>query len=268
MGYIILESTEYPAMSGSNTICVATALLEMGIIPMRVPFTELVLEAPAGVINVRCTCRDGKVQAVRFTNQPAFVYYLDADINVDGIGRLTVDVAYGGMTYVIVEAAKLGFHLVPDEARYLSEIGERIKAAAAAQLPVRHPENDLIAGITQTEFTGPLQPIDGGLSARNAVVGSPGRLDRCPCGTGTSARLAVLHARGQIELGETLIHESIIGTSFVSTVDALTTVGRYPAVVSSISGQAWITAVSEVGLDPTDPMPEGYRLSDTWPRYG
>ena len=154
-GYIILESTEYPAMSGSNTICVATVLLEAGIIPMEEPVTNLVLEAPAGVIPVQCTCRSGKVVAVRFTNQPAFAYYLDTLVDVDGLGPLTVDIAYGGMTYVLVDAADLGLQITPSDARSLCEWGQRIKLAAAEQLPVQHPENHLIAGITQTEFTGP-----------------------------------------------------------------------------------------------------------------
>jgi proline racemase len=265
-GYIIMESTEYPAMSGSNTICVATALLETGMHPMIEPVTELCLESPAGLIKLTCEVRGGKVKRVRFTNQPSFVYHLDARVEVPGYGTVVVDVAYGGMTYALVEARSLGFSLTRDEARDLCIAGQAIKAAAAEQLPTRHPTNPLIAGITQTEFTGPLSRDGGTLIARNAVVVSPGRIDRSPCGTGTSARLAVMAARKEITVGELFVHESIIGTRFESRIEEVTREGDLPAIIPSIAGQAWITALSQVGLDPTDPFPTGYTLSDTWLR--
>jgi len=265
LGYVIAESTEYPAMSGSNTMCVATALLETGMVPMSEPLTELVLEAPAGLIRIRCTCQDGKVTSVEFENQPAFVYRLEAPLELEGYPTLTVDVAWGGMAYVLAQATELGLKLTPDEARDLCELGQRLKTAAAEQIPAVHPINPEFAGITQTEFVGPLQRSDGVLSSRNAVVVSPGRLDRSPCGTGTSARLAVLKARGQIDVGEQFRHESVIGSVFGSRIDRLTVVGSYEAVVPRISGQAYITEISQVGLDPADPFPTGYVLSDTWP---
>lgn len=263
-GYVILESTEYPAMSGSNTMCVATVLLETGMVPMQEPITNLVLESPAGLIEVECRCRDGKVERVKFINQPAFAYMLDTTINVPGVGELVVDISYGGMTYVVVKASDVGFGLVPDEARRLCEMGQRIKRAAAEQLEVVHPENPDIPGITQTIFTGPVSQAGDDLRARNAVIVSPGRVDRSPCGTGTSARLAVMHAKGEIQTGQLLIHESIIGTTFDSRVESTTKVGPYDAVVPSVAGQAWITGMGLVGLDPTDPFPEGATLSDTW----
>ena len=265
-GYVIMEATEYPVMSGSNTICVATVLLETGMAPMVEPVTELVLEAPAGLIRVTCECRDGKVTSVRFTNQPALVYHLDATVEVAGLGSLGCDVAWGGMAYAIVDAGALDFALTPDEARDLCTVGERIKAAAREQLPVAHPENPEYAGITMTLLAGPLRRERGVLTARNAVVVSPGRLDRSPCGTGTSARLSVMHARGQIGVGERFLHESVIGTRFDCRIEATTTVGGVPAVVPSVAGQAWITEISQVGLDPSDPFPAGYTLSDTWTR--
>ena len=141
LGYVILESTEYPVMSGSNTMCVATVLLETGMLPIHEPVTELVLESPAGLIRVHCECRDGKVIRAKLYNQPAFVYHLDAQIEVHGLGSLRVDVAYGGMTYVLVNAVDVGFDLRPEEARALCEMGQRIKVAAAAQLAVQHPVN-------------------------------------------------------------------------------------------------------------------------------
>ncbi|OZI19827.1 hypothetical protein CAL26_19880 [Bordetella genomosp. 9] len=264
MGYIIAESMEYPAMSGSNTICVATVLLETGILPMTEPMTEIMLESPAGLILVRCTCADGKVTSVEFTNQPAFANHLDRMVEVPGTGSLKVDVGFGGMTYVIVDAAALGFGLTPDEARDICELGQSIKAAAAEQLPSPHPLNPHIKGITQTEFVLPLRREAGVLRARNAVVVSPGRCDRSPCGTGTSARLAVMHAKGQIAVGETFIHESIIGTEFESRITSTTTVGDYPAIGSTVAGQAWITGITQFGVDPSDPFPLGFTLADTW----
>jgi proline racemase len=245
---------------------VATVLLETGMLPMTEPVTRLVLEAPAGLISLECRCENGKVTSVRFVNRPSFVFHLGAPVEVEGVGSLTVDVAWGGMAYVLVDAAALGFSLRPDEARELCLLGQRIKTAAAAQLPAVHPENPAFAGITQTEFTGPARREAGVLTARNAVVVSPGRIDRSPCGTGTSARLAVLHARGEIAVGEEFRHESILGTVFSSRIEEPATVGGVPAVTCSVAGQAWITDLSQVGLDPRDPFPEGYTLSDTWLR--
>lgn len=266
MGYVILESTEYPAMSGSNTMCVATVLLETGILPMAEPKTYLTLEAPAGLITVECDCRDGKVEKVRFVNQPAFCYYLDTTITVPGVGELTVDIAYGGMTYVLVDAAQLGYKIVPAEARELCELGQTIKKAAAERITVEHPENPKIPGITQTQFTGPLEKDGDGLTARNAVIVSPGRVDRSPCGTGTSARLAVLHAKGLIDTGQSFLHQSIIGTKFESSVVGTTTIGNYDAVIPTVAGQAWITGVYQMGMDPSDPFPRGFTIADTWLR--
>ncbi|OBC09285.1 hypothetical protein A5784_00960 [Mycobacterium sp. 852013-50091_SCH5140682] len=265
LGYVISESTEYPAMSGSNTICVTTALLETGMIRMVEPVTDVVLEAPAGLIRIRCTCQDGKVTSVEFENQPAFAYRLAAPLELEGYPTLTVDVAWGGMAYVLASAQELGLQLTPDEARDLCELGQRVKTAAAEQIPVTHPENPEFAGITQTEFVGPLDRVDGVLTSRNAVIVSPGRLDRSPCGTGTSARLAVLKAQGLIDVGEPFIHESVIGSQFGARIDRMSTVGPYDAVIPRISGQAYITEISQVGLDPADPFPTGYKLSDTWP---
>jgi proline racemase len=263
MGYVIAETTEYPVMSGSNTICTATVLLETGMVEMVEPETQLVLESPAGLIPLRCECRDGKVTSVRFVNQPAFVYHLDAQIEVPGYGQVRADVAWGGMAYVIVEAADLGFELNPAEASELCRVGQLLKAAAAEQLTAVHPLEPRYAGITQAEFTGPLRREGEMLVSQNAVIVSPGRVDRSPCGTGTSARLAVLHAKGLVDEDETFVHESLIGSRYVGRVESLTTVGDLPAVVPSIAGEAFITSIAQVGLDPADPFPSGYLLEDT-----
>lgn len=264
VGFIIMESEFYAAMSGSNTICTVTALLETGMISMQEPVTHITLEAPGGIVRVEAACRDGKCVSVKFSNVPCFVYALDRVIEVPGIGSLTVDAAYGGMNYVLVDATKLGYGITPDEAGELSAVGEIIKAAAAEQIPVVHPEYPDIHTINQTLFTGPLLDVDGGKRSKNGVIVSPGRLDRSPCGTGTSARLAVMHAKGQIQLGERFIHESIIGSTFSAQIVELLTVGGVPGIRPTIEGSAWITGFHQYVLDESDPFPTGYTLSDIW----
>lgn len=261
-GFIIMESNHYLPMSGSNTMCVATVLLETGMVPMREPTTTFVLEAPAGLISVTATCRDGKCEQVTLTNVPAFVDQLDVSLEVPDLGAISVDVVYGGAFFAIVDAQKLGFKLVPEEAREISMLGERITKAAAEKIPVSHPEIPEINGIKFTLFAG---PFDGKTKAsRNAVVVSPGRLDRSPCGTGTTARLAQLRARGQMDVGDSLVHESVLDTRFIGKIVGETQVADKPAIKATISGRAWVTGIYQYGLDPDDPFPMGYRLPDTW----
>src|SRR5438105_4490598 len=262
-GYIIMEPTEYPAMSGSNTICVATVLLETGMVEMREPETTLRLEAPAGVVEVNAACRNGRCESVELTNVPCFAERLDAQLEVDGLGTLIVDVAFGGMWYAIADAQALGFSLEPSEARELSLVGDRIRAAAREQLPCTHPENLEIAGVSIVQIAERWQGV--GAVTRNAVVVAPGRLDRSATGTGLSARMAVLHARGVMHTGDAMTHASVIGSTFDGRIVSETTVGEKPAIVPAIRGSAWITGTSQVFVDPTDPFPEGYLLSDTWP---
>ena len=264
-GYIIAESEEYPVMSGGNTMSVAAVLLKTGAVPLSEPVTRFNLESPAGLIGIECDTADGRIGAVRLVNRPAFVYCLDRVIEVPGFAPMPVDVAFGGMTYVLVDAAHFGFELVPSEGRALCEVGQAIKRAAAEQIPVSHPENPEIAGITQTLFRSSVVREQGCLHSRNAVVVSPGRIDRCPCGTGTSARLAVLHARGRISVGEPFLHRSLIDSSFSSEITELVRVGPYEAVVTAMSGRAWITAACDYVLEADDPFPAGYRIADTWP---
>jgi trans-L-3-hydroxyproline dehydratase len=262
-GYIIMEPTEYPAMSGSNTICVATVLLETGMVEMREPETTLRLEAPAGVVEVTARCRDGKCVSVELTNVPSFADRLDAPLEVEGLGTLGVDVAFGGMWYAIADARALGFALEPEEARELCEAGERIRVAARAQLRCVHPENPEIAGVSIVQIAEPWQGV--GRVSRNAVVVSPGRLDRSATGTGLSARMAALHARGDMHAGDGMTHASVLGTTFEGRIVEEATVRGRPAIVPAIRGSAWITGVTQVLVDPTDPFQEGYLLPDTWP---
>jgi proline racemase len=273
-GFVIMEQTEYPGMSGTNTICVATVLLETGMLPMVEPVTEITLEAPAGLIRVRAECADGKVQQVTFRNVPAFATHLDARIEVPHLGEAIVDVAYGGMFYVLAEASQFGLKLTPDEGRDIVRISEMVKAAAAEQLPVTHPEQPGFAGITIAQLTGP--PTRPDAEAKNVVTVSTGEvdwdkpstwtgvIDRSPCGTGTCARMAVLHARGQLSLRQPFHHEGILGTIFTGELLEETKVGPYDGVVPTISGQAWITGLASYVVDPGDPFPEGFTIGDLW----
>ncbi len=262
-GFIIMEPTEYPPMSGSNTICVATVLLETGMIEMREPETVLRLEAPAGVVEVRASCRGGRCESVELTNVPCFVDRLDAPLEVEGFGTLKVDVAFGGMWYAIADAQSLGFSLEPSEARELSRVGELIRVAAREQMPCTHPDNPRISGVSIVEIAGPWQGT--GATSKNAVIVAPGRLDRSATGTGLSARMAALHARGLMKVGDKMTHASVIGTTFDGRIVEETTVGGSPAIVPAIRGSAWITGITQVFVDPADPFPEGYVLTDTWP---
>jgi len=265
MGWIIMEPADTPPMSGSNAICVATVLLETGILAMTEPETHLVLEAPGGLVEAHATCRDGKVERVRIRNVASFADRLDATLEVAGIGTLSVDTAYGGDSFVCADAQALGFALTPDEARDLAATGIRITAAANEQLGFHHPENPDWNHISFCQIAAPLTREDGVAVSRNAVAIRPGKIDRSPCGTGCSARLAVLFARGVLRVGEAMIGRSIIDSRFDCRIEAAASVGDRKAIIPSIEGQAWITGTHQHMLDPTDPWPGGYRLSDTWP---
>jgi proline racemase len=265
MGWIIMEPADTPPMSGSNSICVATVLLDTGIVPMQEPETRMILEPPAGLIEVTATCRHGKAERISVRNVASFADRLDAKLEVAGLGTLTVDTAYGGDSFVIVDAQALGFSIRPDEARDLAETGMQITAAANEQLGFSHPENAGWDHISFCQFAAPVVREGGVLTGPNAVAIRPGKIDRSPTGTGCSARMAVLHARGQLGVGETFIGRSIIGSEFVCRIDAEATVGGRSGIIPVISGSAWITGMSQLMLDPSDPQPSGYRLSDTWP---
>jgi len=273
-GYVIMEQVEYAGMSGTNTMCVVTALLETGMLPMTEPITELTLEAPAGLIRVRADCVDGKVTGVTFRNVPAFATHLDAIVEVPHLGSVTVDVAYGGMFYVIAAAEAFGLRLTPDEGADIVRITEMIKAAANDQIPVVHPDQPGFAGITIGQLSGPAH--DPANAMRNVVTVSTGRLDwdrpatwtgaidRSPCGTGTSARMATLHARGSLRIGEDFRHEGILGTVFTGRLVDETRVGELVAVTPEITGQAWITGVADYVVDATDPFRDGFTIGDIW----
>ncbi|MGI9489783.1 MAG: proline racemase family protein [Geminicoccaceae bacterium] len=245
MGFIIIEPADTPPMSGSNSICVATVLLDSGILPMMEPKTHLTLEAPGGLIEVTAACRNGKAEQITVRSVPSFPVSLGTTIETAGLGMLKVDTAFGGDSFVVVDAAALGFDLSPDEARDLAETGVRLTAAANEQLGFDHPGSEAWRHISFCAFAG--------------------KIDRSPTGTALSARMAIMHARGDMKIGESLKLESIIGSRFVGRIEAETLTAGRTAIVPSITGRAWITGTHQHMLDPDGPWPEGYRLADTWP---
>lgn len=261
-GVIIMEPTEYVPSSGSNLICVVTVLLETGMIEMQEPVTMVTVEAPGGLIRAKAKCSAGKCVSVELENVASFVDRLDATLEVEGVGRIGCDIAYGGMFYALVDVSRLGFRLTPDEARDLAVLGEKIRIAAREQLNVVHPENPGISGVTIVQLN---HPFEGpGKVSRNTCIVAPGRSDRSPTGTGTSARMAVLHARGLMRTGDTMIHESLIGSRFSGRIVRETDVGGRAAIVPAIEGRAWITGFHQYCLDAADPYPEGWVMPDAW----
>ena len=273
-GYVIMEQVEYPGMSGTNTIAVTTVLIETGMVDVEEPVTELKLESPAGLIVVRAEVDKGKVKAVTFENIPAFAVHLDSAVEVPELGTVIVDVAYGGMFFVIADAKPLGLTLTPDEAGDAVRLGEMIKVAAQEQLDCIHPNNSEIRGVTIAQLSAP--PISSDADLRNTVIVSTGKLDwnrpstwkgvldRSPCGTGTCAKMATLYAKGKLSLGQDFRHEGILGTVFTGRLLHETKVGEYSAVVPTITGTAWITGFAEYVVDVEDPFPDGFTVGDIW----
>jgi len=273
-GFIIMEQTEYVPMSGTNTICTTTALLETGMIPMREPYTDIVLESPAGLVPVRAHCANGKVTGVTFTNVAAFAVHINTPVEVPHLGTIDVDVAWGGMFYFVAEAAQFGLKITPDEGKDIVRIGEMIKAAVREQLPVAHPDNPEIKDVTIGILSAP--PSSSRADLKNAAIVSTnqldwnnaatwtGAIDRSPCGTGTCAKMATLHAKGKLALDQDFRHEGILGTVFTGRLIQETKVGKYRAVVPTITGTAWITGIATYGTDPDDPFPNGFTVGDIW----
>ena len=258
-GFIIMESSSYEGMSGTNTINTAAVLLETGMVEPVDPVTSMVLEAPAGLVRVSAEVTGGVVGPITFENVPSFCTALDAIVEVPDVGTLRVDVAYGGAWCAFVDATALGFEIVPDEARALGELGEKIRPHATEQLAIEHPLEEALSYLSFVVFVAP--PRVGG-DARHATIVSPGRLDRAPTGTATSARLAVLDRRGT--LGDRYVAESVIDTTFTGRIAGRTKVGDVDAIVPAITGRAWITGFHQLVLDPTDPLRDGFKLPDTW----
>lgn len=273
-GFIIMEQTEYVVMSGGNTISVATVLLETGMIPMQEPITEFILEAPAGLIGITAECHQGKVTQVTFKNVPAFAVHLDTVIEVPHLGRVTVDVAWGGMFYVIADVRQFqGLELIPEHGAEITRVASLVLGAAQQQLPVAHPDYPGI-GITNVQLSGPttnpnadwknVVRVGSGLVDLDNPATWTGAIDRCPCGTGTCAKMAVLHAKGELALGQKFRHEGILGTVYTGELVEQTVLGDYDAVVPTVGGQSWIYGYSTYVLDPTDPFIDGFKVGDIW----
>ena len=260
VGFIVLQGDKAHAMSGSNTICVVTVLLETGILEMKEPETLVRLDMPAGLVVARAQCRGGKCVRVALDVNPSFVEMLDAEVNVPGLGKVNVDIAYGGIHYGLIDPVQLGLKIIPESARALVDAGCRVHRAINQQLKFQHP---LIPELNEISYTMFVDTRDDG-ELVGATILPPGRIDRSPCGTGNSARLAVRHARGEVKVGQTDVARSIIDSQFEVTLKELAQVGDKPAVIPTISGRGWIHGISQIGYDPTDPYPEGYKVSDCW----
>jgi proline racemase len=226
----------------------------------------LTLEAPGGLVEARISVCEGRAERVTIRNVASFAGQLGTALEVAGLGTLSVDTAYGGDSFVIADSAALGFALTPDEARDIAVTGARITAAANEQIGFLHPENPDLTHVSFCQIAAPVEIRDGVATGRNAVAIRPAKIDRSPCGTGCSARLAVLHARGRLAVGDCFTGISLIGSEFHCAIAAETTVGGRPAIIPTLSGRAWVTGTHQHMLDPADPWPGGYRLSDTWPR--
>lgn len=262
--FIIMEPEDTPPMSGSNSICVSTVLLDGGIIPMQEPETRLTLEAPGGLVHVRATCRNGKAERIHVENLPSFADKIGVSLEVEGLGTLKVDTAYGGDSFVVVDAASLGFEISEDEAADIARLGVQITNAANQQLGFSHPENPDWDHISFCAFCGPMHATENGLTGKSAVAIQPGKVDRSPTGTAVSARMALMAAKGEMSVGQQFEAVSIIGSRFTGRILGATTVGGRAAIRPEISGRGWITGTHQHMLDPDDPWPEGYRLRDTW----
>ncbi len=264
-GFLTMEPEHTPPMSGSNSMCVATVLLDTGIVPMIEPVTEFNLECAAGLLKVRAFCENGKAKSVEITNVPSFADQLGREIEVEGLGTLTIDTAFGGDSFVMVNANDIGLSIEPHEAGDLANMGAKITAAANKQVGFSHPTQDW-NHISFCQFTAPVERDESGvLTGKSAVVIDPGKIDRSPCGTGCSARLAVMAARNEIAVGDAYIGRAIIGGRFDCAIAEAVTLGEKPAIISTMRGRAWITGIHQIIRDPDDPWPEGYRLTDTWP---
>jgi proline racemase len=260
VGFIILQPDKAHAMSGSNAICLTTVLLETGMLEIKEPETIVRIDTASGLVTARAQCRDGKVERVTLEMNPSFAERLDVPVEVPGFGTLTVDISYGGIFYALCDVAQLGMEIKPDAAKKLVEVGTAIHRALNATLDVRHPEIPEVNGISYVMMIGRNEAGE----LKGATIMPPGRIDRSPCGTGNSSRLAAAAARGLAKPGDSFTARSIIDSKFEVGYARDTVVAGRPAVVPTISGRGWIHGIHQIGLDPSDPYPEGFRVADTW----
>ncbi|WP_263254167.1 proline racemase family protein [Saccharopolyspora rosea] len=256
-GVLYIEVSGMLPMCGHGTIGVATVLVETGMVPVTEPETAVRLDTPAGLVEARVAVRDGTAERVTLRNVDSFAVALDAEVPVPGLGRVRYDMAYGGNFYAIVELDDLGLPFDRSRKDEILDAGLRIMAAVNEHDRPRHPVDELVAGCKHVQFVA---PDSTARHSRNAMAIHPGWFDRSPCGTGTSARMAQLHARGELAIGAEFVNESFIGTRFTGRLVAETSVGGVPAVVPEFSGRAWITGTANYLLDPADPFPAGFTL--------
>ncbi|MFE3247424.1 proline racemase family protein [Streptomyces sp. NPDC059209] len=256
-GVLYIEVSGFLPMCGHGTIGVATVLVETGMVPVTEPETLVRLDTPAGLVEARVTVRDGVAEKVTLRNVDAFALELDAKVTVPGLGEVRYDMAYGGNFYAIVDLASLGLPF--DRARKddILAAGLAISEAVDAHNPPVHPADPAIRGCKHVQF---LAPGSDARHSRNAMAIRPGWFDRSPCGTGTCARMAQLHARGELALDTEFVNESFIGTRFTGRLVGTSEVAGVPAVVPEFSGRAWITGTANYLLDPADPFPNGFVL--------
>ena len=262
--FIIMEPEDTPPMSGSNSICVATVLLDHGLITMEEPVTNFFLEAPGGLVKVKALCKNGKAERIFVQNLPSFVYKLDTSLELEGYGSISADTAFGGDSFVIVDAKKLGFLIDPSEAAELARLGAKITDAATEQIGFRHPTITDWTHYSFCQFSRKQDQSNDCISFKSAVSVKPGKIDRSPTGTALSAKMAVLEARGEMKIGQKIKAISIIGSSFEGKIVEKCNLNGTSAIIPEISGRGWITGLHQHTLEPTDPWPEGYKLSDTW----
>ncbi|MBC7263186.1 MAG: proline racemase family protein [Chloroflexi bacterium] len=265
-GVIYLEPGGYATMCGHGTIAVCTVLVETGIVEAKEPLTEIVLDTPAGVVRAQVAVKDGLAESVTIQNVPSFLYKPDVVVDVPDVGRVKVDIAYGGNFYAILPAESVGLEISPEHANEIISCGMKIWKAVNEQVEIHHPEEPEIDCVNYVEFS--TQATDPRATMKNAVVVPPGGIDRSPCGTGTSAKMATLYAKGALGLNEEFIHESIIGSLFYGKLIEETKVGEYKAVVPTIRGSAYIMGIQQFVLDPRDPFPAGFFLGRKEKLYG
>ena len=262
--FIIMEPEDTPPMSGSNSICVATVLLDHDLITMEEPVTNFFLEAPGGLVKVKALCKNGKAERIFVQNLPSFAYKLDTSLELEGYGSISADTAFGGDSFVIVDAKKLGFSIDPSEAAELARLGAKITDAATEQIGFRHPTITDWTHYSFCQFSRKQDQSNDCISFKSAVSVKPGKIDRSPTGTALSAKMAVLEARGEMKIGQKIKAISIIGSSFEGKIIKKCNLNGTSAIIPEISGRGWITGLHQHTLEPTDPWPEGYKLSDTW----
>lgn len=260
IGFIILQGDKAHAMSGSNSICLVTTVLETGMLPMTEPETIVRIDTASGLVTARATCRNGKVERVTLTMNPSYAHELDAVVDVEGFGKIKVDISYGGIFYALIDPAQFGLEIRPQLAKKLVEAGSAVHRAVNKQMDIAHPELPGMKGISYTMFVSHNEAGE----LKGATIMPPGRIDRSPCGTGNSARLAVAAARGLAKPGDRFTARSIIDSTFEVHYASDTTVAGRPAVQPIISGRGWIHGIHQIGVDPTDPYPHGFSVSDTW----